>query len=75
MPNHGEGPTSPLAVEVICANQLLGPCPTAPGFVYPRTSRVVMPPLPRGLRTMPNPCRGVPANAFCASAAGPRFTG
>src|SRR3954447_11401312 len=75
-PNHGEGPTSPLALQVICANQLLGPCPATPAMSYPRTTRVVMPPLPSGLRTMRNPCRGVPANAFCARAsAAPRFTG
>jgi hypothetical protein len=43
-------------------------------MAYPRVTRVVMPPLPRGLRTMPNPCLGVPANAFCAGRQ-PRFTG
>jgi hypothetical protein len=73
VPNQGAGPTSTLAVQVICANQLLGPCPPSPGMAYPRTTRVVMPRLPRGLRTMPNPCRGVPPNAFCTRA--PRFTG
>ena len=72
-PNSGEGPTSPLALQLICSNQLLGPCPPAPGMIYPRTTRVVMPPLPRGLQSMPDPCRGVPANAFCARK--PRFTG
>ncbi len=72
-PNSGDGPTSPLALQLICSNQLLGPCPPAPGMIYPRTTRVVMPPLPRGLQSMPDPCRGVPANAFCAR--NPRFTG
>jgi hypothetical protein len=73
VPNQGAGPTSTLALQLICANQLLGPCPPSPGMVYPRTTRVVMPPLPRGLRTMPDPCRGVPPNAFCTRR--PRFTG
>src|SRR5206468_3689506 len=68
VPNHGDGPASPLAVQIICANQLLGPCPSTPGMSYPRTTRVVMPPLPSGLRTMRHPCRGVPSNAFCARA-------
>ena len=26
---------------------------------------VVMHPLPKGIPTMPNPCAGVPANAWC----------
>ena len=73
VPNAGAGPTSTLALQLICANQLLGPVRAGAGMVYPRTTRIVMPPLPRGLRTMPDPCRGVPANAFCARS--PRFTG
>jgi hypothetical protein len=73
IPNSGAGPTSTLAQQLICANQILGPCPPAPGMIYPRTTRIVMPPLPRGLQSMPDPCRGVPANAFCARK--PRFTG
>jgi hypothetical protein len=74
VPNAGDTPTSTLATQLICATQLLGPCPPTPGMSYPRTTKVVMPPLPRGLRTMPNPCAGVPANAFCGSRQ-PRFTG
>jgi hypothetical protein len=27
--------------------------------------KVVMRPLPHNLPTMPNPCKGVPANAWC----------
>lgn len=75
--NHGSAPFDTLGQQVICANQLLGPCPSQPGQEYPRTTRVVMPPLPRGLPTMPNPCAGVPANAFCPAKVAPRpvFTG
>jgi hypothetical protein len=73
-PNQGAGPFSTLGIQLICATQLLGPCPPSPGMAYPRVTRVVMPPLPRGLRTMPNPCLGVPANAFCPRRQ-PRFTG
>jgi hypothetical protein len=40
-------------------------CP--PDASYPQRTKVVMPPLPRGLRTMPHPCRGVPANPWCPS--------
>ena len=35
------------------------------GMMYPRTTQVVMPPLPGGLRSMDDPCDGVPENAFC----------
>ena len=73
-PNQGNEPFSPLGFQLICATQLLGPCPPTPGMSYPRVTRVVMPPLPvRRLQSMPNPCRGVPDNAFCRRT--PRFTG
>ena len=46
-------------------------CP--PGANYPQRTKVVMPALPHsGLRTMPKPCRGVPANPWCPSAGGHR---
>ncbi len=63
--NQGEGPFSTLGIQVICNTQLLGPCPPAPGMDYPRPTKIVMPPLPRGLRSMRDPCAGVPRNAFC----------
>jgi hypothetical protein len=31
---------------------------------YPRATKIVMHPLPK-LPTMPNPCKGVPANPWC----------
>ncbi len=65
VPNQGADLFSVLGIQVACNTQLLGPCESGPGQAYPRTTQVVMPPLPRGLRSMPDPCRGVPANAFC----------
>ncbi|HUA96451.1 MAG TPA: hypothetical protein VMB82_13115 [Acidimicrobiales bacterium] len=41
-----------------------GSCPA--GASYPKRAKVVMHPLPQ-LSTMPNPCKGVPANAWCPS--------
>lgn len=63
-PNSGESVGSPLGAQAICDTQLLAPCPASPGFEYPRTTRVVMPRLPRQA-SMPNPCRGVPGNPWC----------
>jgi hypothetical protein len=40
-----------------------GKCPA--GASYPKTTGVVMHPLPASLPTMPDPCKGVPANAWC----------
>ena len=54
--------------EVLCDSQAeLNPgqpasCPTGQ---YPRRTKVVMHPLPKGLKTMPNPCAGVPHNPWC----------
>ncbi len=59
--------------EVACDSQAIsiGPVPGSalclPGANYPRRSSVIMHPLPVGLKTMPNPCRGVPANPWCPS--------
>ncbi|MBV9917494.1 MAG: hypothetical protein JO153_13400 [Solirubrobacterales bacterium] len=58
--------------EVLCNSQVQlngqpSPCPTGQ---YPRRTRVVMHPLPKGLPTMPNPCRGVPANPWCPARKG-----
>ena len=63
-PNAGEPLTSALTAQVICATQLLGSCPPAPGRSYPRTTRVRMPAL-RRQATIPDPCRSVPANPWC----------
>ena len=53
-----------LLSEVLCDTGF-GSCP--PGSTYPKpsTTGVVIHPLPNNLATMPNPCRGLPANAWC----------
>ncbi|MCL2418796.1 MAG: hypothetical protein FWD04_05855 [Conexibacteraceae bacterium] len=55
-------------LQAACDTQALGPgigcLAGTPG--YPRVSKVVMHPLPKHLKTMANPCAGVPANPWCA---------
>lgn len=52
-----------LFLQVLCDTGL-GTCPK--GTHYPKpTGKVVLKPLPRALPTMPDPCRGVPANPWC----------
>jgi hypothetical protein len=58
--------------EVLCNTQLEivsgqpEPCPTGQ---YPRFTHVDMHPLPKGLKTMPDPCAGVPHNPWCPAPA------
>ncbi len=54
----------PLLGEVLCDTGF-GACP--PGSSYPQQTEVVMHPLPKSLASMPDPCAGVPTNAFCAA--------
>ncbi len=57
-------PNPSMTNQVLCDSQFSGtPCP--PGANYPQSTGVVMPPLPHGLKTMPNPCHGVPRNPWC----------
>jgi len=52
-----------LLGQVLCDTRLAG-CP--PGAKYPVPGgRVILRGVPTGLPTMPNPCAGVPANAWC----------
>jgi hypothetical protein len=56
--------------EILCDSGIkLPPLGCQPGDHYPRQQHIVMHPLPKGLKTMPNPCQGVPANPWCP---GPR---
>jgi hypothetical protein len=55
---------SALSDQVVCATEILGSCPPTRGKHYPRLARPEMPAL-RPQRTMPDPCRGVPSNAWC----------
>ncbi|MFN2593996.1 MAG: hypothetical protein ABR579_03790 [Actinomycetota bacterium] len=61
-PNGGD--LGPLAAEVLCATQLLAPCPTNPAADYPRPTKLKLMPIPHEA-TMPDPCKGVPANPWC----------
>ncbi|MGN6168880.1 MAG: hypothetical protein ACTHQQ_12035 [Solirubrobacteraceae bacterium] len=52
--------------EVLCDSQVsLPPFGCQKGDSYPRRKFVAMHPLPKHLRTMHNPCAGVPRNAWC----------
>jgi hypothetical protein len=56
----------PFLNEVLCDTQIsLPPFGCQAGDHYPRRARVIMHPLPRNLKSMPNPCAGVPANPWC----------
>jgi hypothetical protein len=68
----------PLALELLCgsAGAIAGmqiKCPG--GKPYPSRTKVVMHPLRKNLPTMPDPCGGVPANAWCAIRRPPPVTG
>ncbi len=52
----------PLLGQVLCDTGF-GACPA--GAHYPPRTGAVVEPLPSDLKTMPNPCKGVPANAWC----------
>jgi len=51
-----------LLGEVLCDTGF-GTCPA--GSRYPQLTVIVMHPLPSTLPSMPNPCKGVPANPWC----------
>jgi len=57
----------PLFNEVLCASGLAGPGFCSPTDNYPQVGTVTLKPLPSNLPTMPNPCVGVPNNAWCVS--------
>ena len=61
-PGNGNDPA--LVNQLICATGFVT-CPVRPALAkYPKQTRTVMMPLPR-LPSMPQPCAGVPGNAFC----------
>ena len=56
--------TSDIVSQVLCDTGF-GACPT--GNSYPGTGPLAMHPLPTSeLKSMPNPCLGVPSNAWCS---------
>lgn len=52
-----------LLAQVLCDTGF-GSCPA--GAHYPKSTAVVMHPLPSDLPSLPNPCTGAPANPWCA---------
>ena len=65
VPNAGDDPLmSRLSNQVLCATELLGPCPEDPDHHYPRATGVQLKAL-RPQRAMRNPCKGVPSNPWC----------
>jgi hypothetical protein len=61
----GTGNDLALYDQLICATGF-APCPLPPSDAnYPKQTRIVMLPLPR-LPSMPDPCAGLPRNAFCS---------
>src|SRR5947208_10090385 len=60
------GDTGVLGGELICDAAIVGNC-GIPGASYPATTKVTIKPV-EPQPTMPNPCAGVPANPWCASA-------
>ncbi len=70
--NAGPDPNPAMTNQIACDSQFFGSLlptgggtPCTPGSNYPRRTDIVMHPLPAGLATMPQPCDGVPANAWC----------
>jgi hypothetical protein len=59
----------PFLAEVACDAGVPLPGGTKPPCLptdhYPRRTKIVMHPLPKRLKTMPNPCAGVPKNPWC----------
>ena len=55
--------TGELLTQVGCDFGLL---PCGSNSVYPPKTGVIVHPLPKGLPSMPDPCSGVPDNAWCS---------
>ena len=69
-PNGGTTSNDQFLSEVACdsgadVGPVNGQSACSPTDNYPRRTKVVMHKLPAHLRSMPNPCRGVPANPWC----------
>jgi len=70
-PSDSNPQSADFTQEVACDSTLyfplVGKVPCAPSDNYPRRTTVIMHPLPPAskLPTMPKPCKGVPANAWC----------
>jgi len=62
VPTTGANTGGALLGQVLCDTGN-GPC--GADMNYPKATSVAMHPLPSGIPTMPNPCQGVPDNAWC----------
>ncbi|HEX7444083.1 MAG TPA: hypothetical protein VF320_09360 [Acidimicrobiales bacterium] len=62
VPTTGAKTGGALLGQVLCDTGN-GPCGT--DMNYPKATAVTMHPLPTGIPSMPNPCQGVPDNAWC----------
>jgi hypothetical protein len=54
--------------EVLCDSRVQispGTPASCPSGQYPRVTHIVMHPLPKHLKSMPDPCAGVPSNPWC----------
>jgi hypothetical protein len=67
----------PFLNEVLCDSRTpLPPFGCQPGDHYPKPfTHIVMHKLPKHLATMPNPCKGVPANPWCRTHRGQQGQG
>jgi hypothetical protein len=66
---HGDDIGSELASQVLCETEIAGPCADDATHHYPRTTKITVRRLGKQ-KTMPQPCKGVPANPWCKSSAG-----
>ncbi len=66
IPDSGESLASPLGAQVACATGFFGECPSTVVANYPKRTAVHMQALPVQA-SMPEPCLGVPKNAWCPS--------
>jgi len=58
----GSDTDATLLLQVECD---AGVVPCSASAMYPQPTKIVMQPLPTDLPSMPNPCSGVPADAWC----------
>jgi hypothetical protein len=63
-PNQGDPILGTLTDQLLCSTALIAPCKTDATHRYPQTKKIRVHALPRQ-RSMPNPCKGVPANPWC----------
>jgi hypothetical protein len=61
---HGDDITSELAAQALCDSELLAKCARDATHQYPRTTTIKLRKLTRQ-KSMPSPCKGVPANPWC----------